>query len=399
VKNWLISETKKRIVRELKKILYDHPRYRQDSENVQAKFSFDQRPQRGIIVNNASADQMKLSADNFVFNLSSFVGLAPVENFPGTTVEWVRENFNVLEQYCSERSVFPSPPGVYFLSVVKVPDESNANPGEFTIDPVLTVLQEPLITFSSSADQDAQIPRDNIYPGSLQLWLENRRMLIPDVDYSVDYSTGHIVFLKPTPAGMTIFSDYRYRIGLQGPFNFWRERPDVTVLPGAVIAFGDRVQSCDKVAIVVTDTRTDVAEVYGGKFEVNFELIVFTRDTDDRDRMSDYVVVKFLELTKDLGYDGLELLNISPGGQSEEVYNQETDEYYFDTSVSLSIRVDWEIQVPIPAVVKRVELTSKSAEQEHGYLDGSFPLDLLRQGSLASVAGLKKKVLTYESGK
>lgn len=391
------------MVRELKKILYDHPRYRADSENVQTKYSFEARPQRGIIVNNASADLVKLSADNYIGNLSSFVGLAPVEALPGTTVEWVRENFNVLEQHCSERSVFPSPPGVYFLSVVDIPDQPNSVPGHFTMDPVLTVVQEPLIAFLSSADPDAQLSHDNVYPGSLRLWLDNRRVLVPDVDYSVDYPSGHISFLKATPSGMSVFADYRYRIGLLGPFDFFRDTPNVTALPGAVIAFGDRAQNCDKVAIVVTDTRTDVAEVFGGKFEVKFELIVFTRDSEDRERMTDYVILKFIELTKDLGYDGLELLDISPGGENEEVYNETTDEYYYESSVSLSMRVDWEIQVPIPAVVSRIELTSKAAEQEHGYLDGSYPLDLLKPGNSSSVAGIPvwvgrgRKRLTYES--
>ena len=85
------------------------------------------------------------------------------------------------------------------------------------------------------------------------------------------------------------------------------------------------------------------------------------------------------------------------------IYNETTDEYYYESSVSLSMRVDWEIQVPIPAVVSRIELTSKAAEQEHGYLDGSYPLDLLKPGNSSSVAGIPvwvgrgRKRLTYES--
>lgn len=406
MKNWLINATKKRIVRELKKILYDHPRYRADSENVQTKFSFELRPQRGIIVNNASADRVRLSADNYVGRLSSFVMAAPVENFPGTTLEWVRENFNVLEQYCVDRNSFPSPPGVYFLSVIKVPDVSNTVGGLFTIDPVLTVTQEPLILFSSSADTDAQLSHDNIYDGSLRLWLDNRRVLVPDVDYHIDYPSGHITFLKETPAGMAVYADYRYRIGVQGPFEFFRDTTNVTAIPGAVLAFGDRVQECDKVAIVVTDTRTDVADVYGGKFEVSFDLIIFTRDTEDRERMTDYVIVQFLDRQSALGFEGIELLDISPGGENEEVYNPETDEYYYESSVSLSVRVDWETHVPLPVVINRLELTSLAAEREHGYLDGSYPLDLLKNVGSSHIAGVPVwigrgagKKLTYEQVK
>ena len=93
MKNFLTNPTKKRVIREIKRILYDHPRYRADSENVQNKFSFDERPQRGVIVNGTSADRVRLSADNYVGRLSSYVMLTNVENFPGTSLEWVRENY------------------------------------------------------------------------------------------------------------------------------------------------------------------------------------------------------------------------------------------------------------------------------------------------------------------
>ena len=70
--NWMTNATKKRIIREIRQILYDHPRYRADYQNVQNKYSFSERPQRGVIINSTSGDRVRLSADNYMGCLSSF---------------------------------------------------------------------------------------------------------------------------------------------------------------------------------------------------------------------------------------------------------------------------------------------------------------------------------------
>ncbi len=400
MKNWLSNATKKRVIEELKKFLYEHPRYREDSENVRNKFGFKNRPQRGIIINNTSADRVRLAADNYIGRLSSFVMLAPVKDCPGTSLEWARENFTVLERFSRDRSVFPSPPGVYIIEITKLPDEARNIPGLYTIDPILTVMSEPLIRFRSSADYVAQLSHEGaVYPGSCRLLLNNRRALVPDVDYHIEYPSGAITFLKPTPTGMVIFADYRYQTDKEGPFRFQPESVDVDAIPGAVIAFGDRVQKCDQMAVVTTSTRAEVAEIYGGKFEVTFQLIVFTRDTDNRERMSDYIIEKVLENQNRLGFEGLELMDINPTGETEEVYNAETDEYYYENQVTMSLRVDWEIQIPMPVVINRLELTSRKMEQATGYLDGMAQTDLLQAVTQLGIQGVPVKIgkkLTYE---
>jgi hypothetical protein len=386
--NWLTNASKKRIVRELRKILYDHPRYRADSNNVQVKFAFTERPQRGIIVNNTTAERVKLSADNYVARLSSFCMLTYVGNKPGTSIEWVRENYPLLEEFSPQRDIFPSPPGVYKIKIKSIPDDARSIPGQFTIDPILTVLNEPLITFQISIPMTAQLSHDSIYPGSVRLYLNGRTPILEGVDFSVNSATGEITFLRTTPVGDKVYADYRYIIPTQGPFPFNSEATDLTSIPGVVIAFGDRIQDCDEMAIVVTDDRTEVAEIYGGKYEVTFSLVVFSRDTEDREKLSDYVVIKVLEIQNALGYEGLELLDISPGGEEEEVYNATIDDYYYESAVTLSMRVDWEIQKALPVVVWRVEQTSKAVEDQTGYLDGTVITDLVKIGRQIELVGL-----------
>ncbi len=403
MKNWLTNASKERIIQELKKILYDHPRFREDSENVQNKFSFEQRPQRGVIVNNTTADRVVLAADNYIGRLSSFVMLAPVKNSPGTSLEWVRENFNILEGVSPDRSVFPTPPGVYIVTVSDLPNDAKNIPGQFIVDPIITVLNEPVIFFNSSADQFAQLSHTEVYPGSLRLSLNNKIGLIPGIDYSVDYhgpdNTTVITFLQPTTAGDSVYANYRYQLPQQGPFQFYRDWADVASIPGAVLAFGDRVQKDDEMAIVVTGSRAETAEVYGGKFEVTFSLVVFARDSIDRERMSDYIVEKILERQNILGFEGLELLNINPGGETEEVYNAEIDDYYYESQVSLSMRVDWETWIPLPIVIDRIDLTSEQKSSTMGFMNNDTPYDLLQVATEVGLQSIPVKIgktLTYE---
>lgn len=385
---WITNPTKKRIIRELRKILYEHPRYRGDSENVYNKYSFESRPQRGIFVNATSGDRVRLSADNYMGRDSSFCMLAPVQNFPNTTLEWIRENYALLEQYSKKRDIFPSPPGVYIIKVCQVPNEARSVPGQFTVRPILTVTDEPLIVFSGPGDIESQLSRENIYPGSVRLWLEGTHPLLVNVDYHVDDATGAITFLKNPPTGLTIYADYRYETGEQGPFPFFLEESNETAIPGVVLAFGDRAQNGDQMAIAITADRTEVAEIFGGKFEIHFELVVFSRDSEDREKLSDYMIAKILERQNKLGFEGLELLDISPGGENEEVYNQDEDAYYYESSVALSMRVDWETRIALPIEIFRVETTSQTEEQQAGYLDGTVLSDLLKTGTPVDMAGV-----------
>lgn len=317
--------------------------------------------------------------------------LTPFRNFPGTTLEWVRENFPLLEQYSSNRTVFPTPPGVYIIQVESLPDLATGMPGKFTVLPHMTVTNEQLLLLSTSIGTEAQLSHDNMYSGALRLWLYGSRPLLVNVDYAFD-SDGLITFLKPLPSDAVIYADYRYVLPEQGPYDFNYESSNVDVIPGAILAFGDRAQDCDKMAVVVTEDRVDVADIYGGKFEVHFDLTIFSRNPEDREKMSDYVVIKFLESQNALGFEGLELIDISPGGETEEAYNAETDEYYYESSVSLSMRVDWAIHVPLPIQNFRIEMTSKTEEQQRGYADGTYVLDMIKTGELIDIAGVSVSV-------
>ncbi len=388
MKNWLTNATKKKIINEIKGVLYTHPKYRNDVNNVQNKFSFDERPQRGVIINGTSAERVRLSADNYMGTLSSFCMLTYFDQKPSYSIEWVKENNNELERLDPRRTKFPSQPGSYIITVDKLPDKARQVPGEFSVTPHYTVHGEPVIFFTSTSSTEGQISRDKIYPGSLRLWLDNRKQLIVNTDYTINYDTGEILFLKDVPIGYSVHADYRYEGFTTKSHYFDYEGTNISAIPGCVICFGDRIEICDKHIIVITDERTDVARIYGGKFEVSLELIAFSRDSEDREKFSDFIIHQLWDRQSSLGYEGIELIDLSPGGENEEVYNETDDSYFYESSISLSLRVDWETWIPLPAVVSRTELVSKSAEDEKGWLDGTLDLDLVKTSNLLNSQSL-----------
>ena len=392
--SWLTNASKKRIIRLLKGFMLEHPRYRGDADNVQNKYSFDERPQRGIIVDGTSGDRVKMSADNYMGRLNSFAMLTHYNDKPNTTVEWVRENHNVLEKIDPTRRTFPGPEGVYLFKIDSLPDDSRKVPGYYTCTPVLQVYKEPLIHFLDMGLTSANLSRYPIYPGSVRLWL-GKRALLNGVDFEIDSETGSIEFLKSGPVGGEITADYKYFSDTREKVPFYRERADIEIINGLVLAFGDRAQENDEFAVWVTSERKDVAEVYGGKFEMSFDLVVFSKDAEDREKLSDYVIMKMLESQNALGFEGFELLDVNPGGENEDVFNPETDEFYYESNVSVTMRVDWSIYVPLPVDLWRIEQTSKALETETGYLDGTFTTDLSKVLQERGVLGVGRD-LTYE---
>lgn len=399
MKNPLTNATKKKIIRLIKRILYSHPRYRSNSDNVSNKFSFENTPQMGVIVKSTSSDGVRLSADNYQSRQISFCMLVPYNNKPGTSIEWVRENFSALEQISNDRSIFPSPPGAYRINIEKVPDRSNNLPGIFRVKPIITIKNEPLIVFTSCSDYHAQLLNDNIYPYSTQFYLDGKVPLILGVDYSVDWDTGQVTFLQQTPVSSIVYADYRVNKPESPPIEFQFEESNVDAIPGVVLAFGDRAQENDEMLVVITEDRTDTADIYGGKYEVSFELTTFTKESEEREKFTDYLTTSLLSHQNSLGFEGLEIVNITPGSESEEIYNDETEEYFYEGTINATFRVDWEIYIPIPISVRDISFTSSKEDYEKGRLNGQYQQDNL---GVRTTIGFKdprilfKRKLTYE---
>jgi len=355
---YLTGALKRRLILELQDSFGRHPVYRKISPFIQNRFHFSERPQMGIVVQGSSTNKVQWAPDNFVGTVQSHVMLAHVGQ-PSHPLEWVREDMALVK----ERGGMPTLPGVYFMEILQAPTSPGEN-GYFAVDPMLTSSNEAVLLFQSGVEREAQLQQKPIL-NTLRLWEDNRHLLVEGTDYNVDLSNGSIEVLRHFSQNSRLTADYRYAIPSIGPVAFQWNAADFRTLPGIVLAFGKRAEAGDKVAVVVYQDRVDTAQAFGGKFEANFDLQVIARDTIQMEELADLTIMYLWGEKKSvLEYEGIEILDVSMGGEAEEIADEIGDNFFFQASMSVQMRADWELHVPLPLTISQATQTTK------GGLDG-----------------------------
>ena len=353
---YLIGALKRRLILELQDSFSRHPVYRKITPNIQNRFTFDERPQYGLVIKGSSANKVQLSADNYMGLVQSHVMLAYVgqRSYP---LEWVREDLQRIEENGLETL-----PGVYFLEVLWAPTQTEL--GYFAIDPLLTVTDEAVLSFQSGIEREAQLQQVPVQ-GTLRLW-ENRKFLLKEgTDYTMNYQTGAIELLGRFAPNAILTADYRYAADSIGPIAFQWNTADFETLPGIVMAFGKRAEKGQRVAVVVYQDRVSTAQAYGGKFEASFDMDVISRDSDQLEDISDLVIMYLWgEKRAALALEGIEIVDVSMGGEAEDVYDETADLHYYQASMSVQLQSDWEIHIPIPLTLSRVTPTTAEGDTD-----------------------------------
>lgn len=348
---------KRRLILELQDSFSRHPVYRKVAPFIQNRFAFDERPQYGIVIKGSNANKVQFSADNYMGLVQSHVMLAYVGQraYP---LEWVREDVQRIDQNGLETL-----PGVYFLEVLHAPTQPGET-GYFAIDPLLTVTDEAVLMFQTGIEREAQLQQIPVRE-TLRLWEGRRFMLREGTDYNVDYETGKIELLSRFGPNSTLTADYRYSAPSIGPVAFQWNTSNHETLPGVVMAFGKRAETGQKVAVVVYPDRVSTAQAYGGKFEASFDMDVISRDTEQMEEIADLVIMYLWgEKRATLALEGLEVSDVSMGGEAEDVYDESADTNYYQASMAVQIQGDWEIHIPIPLTLSRVTPTTQEGDTD-----------------------------------
>ncbi len=268
---------------------------------------------------------------------------------PVYPLEWVREDLNTVRE---NGDTMPTPPWIYYIEILKVPENAQ-DQGFYAIDPLYTITDEPVLHFISGIEHEAQLQHVPVQ-GTVRLWQNRNYLLIEGTDYQVNYQDGSIYFLTSFPGDSYVTGNYRWAGESRGPIPFFWNTADFKTLPGIVLAFGKRAKLGDKVAVVVYPDRVDVANAYGGRFDATFELDVLSQDTNQMEEIADLVTM-FLwgEKRPILSIEGIEITNISMGGESEEPYDETGDLNYYIASLTVEIQADWEIHLPLPLTISR----------------------------------------------
>lgn len=343
----LLSALKRRLINELQDSFAQHPLYNKLVPNIQNKYSFNERPQFGIVIKGGSANKVALSADNFLGTVESHVMLAYYGQ-PSYPIEWVREDQQAI---AANEGVFPIQPGVYYIEILSVPTNASEL-GTYIIDPLLTVTAEPVIQFQSGIEREGQLQNKPV-PKTLRLYQNRHYMLKEGEDYSVDYTTGAITFISSFSPQTVITADYRFAApSFEAQFRW--NTPDNKTLPGVILAFGKRARVGDKVAVMVYPERRDTARAYGGKFELTFDLDVIAQDPSQMEEIADLVLMYLWGIKKPyLEDEGIELVDVSLGGEAEEQKDETADIFFYTASLSIQLRADWEVHFPLPFAISR----------------------------------------------
>lgn len=368
----LRSPAKRKLILGLREFFSRHPIYNKIASHIQDRYSWEARPQFGIVVKGSSTSNVALAADNFLGIVESYVMLGQLpRRIPCYPLEWVREDSPAVE---ANGGKMPTVPGVYFLEVTKVPSGAS-DFGEFMLDSLLRVSQEPVLRFVTGNETEATLQSTPI-PATLRLFENNRYMMVPGKDYALDGKK--ITFLQPSFPRYTITADYYSAGPTSGPHIFQWDQSNRTLLPGVILAFGKRSEVGDKVAVVVSHRREDMAEAFGGKIEISFDLDIFATDQAQMEEITD-LAQAFLwgDIRSTWADEGYEIKEVSSGGEAEESYDENAQDPYYTSSLSVSVQTDWEVHVPLPLSVAKAVPYTAELEQTSNSAHSTLPPDLV----------------------
>jgi hypothetical protein len=311
-------------------------------------------------VKNASASKIQWAADNFVGTVTSYIQKANIADddgnrYIGNSIEWIREDTKAIIDNDPTGASFPSPPGSYFITFT--------GDREFVVDPLLDVFREFLVEFPPNASNigaTVTLEMEMAHPGTLFIFTAENLILVEGTHYTVDYPTGVITFITDLSNYLRMYADYKYPVDSRGPFTI----EDVntfnnTAIPGVVIAFGRSMHEGDRCAIIVTPKREIQALEYGGKWEVNVSFDVLAQDPIQMEEIADLVLMYVWGEKKDkLEFEGLIIMDISHGGEADEVYDETGQNLYYMVSMDLTVESDWNIHVPVPFRVQAIEFVA-----------------------------------------
>jgi hypothetical protein len=238
-----------------------------------------------------------------------------------------------------------SAPGRYYIEIV--------DSGHYVIDPLLQIKKEEVIEITTGTELTANLDHTGLHGDFDLLYLmrgvsDEKYYLVKGTDYTLD-TDGLITFLQPLSVGYTLFADYRYVVPTMGPFVIPDPlHYDADALPGVVFCFNKQIEVGDKVVVIVYPDRQLSASVYMGHYNMVFDIEVFSRHPEESAEMADHLIHEIWGNRRYLLVDeGLTIEEFDQTGESEEIYDTNTNDYYYKQSLSLQMMTEWKKFVPM----------------------------------------------------
>jgi hypothetical protein len=226
---------------------------------------------------------------------------------------------------------------------------------DFRIEADGAVHQFPVEAGDRSYEDIASDLDDNVTSATISL--------VDGGDYKVDPETGRVTFLRSFSSGDQVYANYRYPVESKEHIPIEKRHSNNEAIPGCVLAFGDNLQKGDKVAVVVYPNRTESAFAYGGKFDLSIDMQIMCQDAATREDLADQVILELWVRKKSkLADEGIVIEDVSYGGESEEMYDEQAQIRWYLADISITIQADWEAHVPKPLYIKSTSQVSFEEE-------------------------------------
>ena len=99
--------------------------------------------------------------------------------------------------------------------------------------------------------------------------------------------------------------------------------------------------------VIVYPDREPAADVFSGHYSMSFEIDVFTRDPQQLADLTDQVINHIWNNRRLLLMDeGLTITEMEPTGESEDIYDSNTGDFYYKNTITLQIMSEWKKFVP-----------------------------------------------------
>jgi len=387
----LQEEIKTRIFDELEETLGRNSNYK-DKVKVYHKFAYKERVSHGVVLKNISASRLKLSPDDYIGTLKSHFSAARAGDLPGEFLAWAWEDTVNMVKYTKEDVSAQITGANREIALIHKPitrGPGNTDPAD-NFRQVDVLLNGERVYAEDIYPEDGKIrlfgapaagtvvevgyyyknitPPGRYYLEIVQegtelkyvvnplygvkgeVAIENARGTeIKGQEFSID-SMGLVTFIGgfSMEPKTNLVANYRWVGEEIGPKPIPKgKRYDNETLSGVSLCFTDRVNLGDKAVLQVYPKREIAASVYGGHFKVNLDLDIFTMDTVQLPGLVDYVVNDLWNLKRiPLMDEGITIEEIDPTGESEEVYDENTGDLYFKSSINIALMTEWKRFVP-----------------------------------------------------
>ena len=334
----LSNAIKKKFVLIFQDILRQHPIFKK--AEVFTKFPDKERPKFALLIRSVSGSSQKLGLDNFGGTRQGYSSLANLKEISGNSIEWIRDDRKNIKDIAA--------PGYY---IVRMIEEKS-----FVVDPYLLVDDEIIELRLLGQSEGAIIKNPPINPNSEKIFSTDGLDLKPNIDYTINYSTGEIYFTQSVRE-FDLRIDYQ-SIGEQlGPFSIDYYTSNNIAIPGVTLAFGDRLKKGDEQVVIVEKQIRDIARIFTGRWNLSLDITGIAQDPDQQERLVDYAISIFwAEWQHRLTEEGIHVSDFSLSGESEDMELEIPEEYYYTGGISFTAETDWEMEIPLISEIRRMNV-------------------------------------------